>query len=144
MLARRELSEAQLRQRLTRRGHESSSIDAAVSQLTSESYLDDARVAGAIARTETSVKKRGRLRVLRKIQAAGIAAAIAEQAVADVFQDVDAHGLLVAALEKRLRGGRAITDEREFARLYRYLTGQGFESERVLELLRARRHTSSM
>lgn len=141
MLARRELSEAQLRQRLIRRGHESPSIDSAISRLRNERYLDDARVAGAIARTETLVKGRGRLRVLRKIQAAGIAASVAEQAVSDVFQGVDAHELLLSALQRRRRGGRAVTDEREVARLYRYLTGQGFESDRVLEVLRGLRRS---
>ena len=36
MLARRELSEAQVRQRLHRRGHSDDEIDAAIGRLTSE------------------------------------------------------------------------------------------------------------
>ena len=65
MLARRELSEAQVRQRLARRGHDPESIDAAVARLKGERAIDDARVAEAIARTETAAKRRGRLRVSR-------------------------------------------------------------------------------
>ena len=73
MLARRELSEAQIRQRLQRRGHALDEIDSAIERLKSERAIDDARVAGAIARTETSLKRRGRLRVAQELARAGIA-----------------------------------------------------------------------
>jgi regulatory protein len=136
MLGRRELSEAQIRQRLTRRGHDEASIEAAVARLTSDRSLDDARVAGAIARTETSLRKRGRLRVRRRIEAAGIAPAIAQRAIDETFQEIDPDALMAAALEKRLRGRTRIDDDREFQRLYRYLASQGFESDRIVALLR--------
>lgn len=139
MLGRRELSEKQLRDRLSKRGHSSASIDDAIARLSAERYLDDARVAAAIARNEVTVRGRGRIRVLRRIQAAGIASELAERATTEVLQDVDADALLSRALERRLRGGRSIADEKEFSRLYRYLLGQGFESDRVLGVLRARR-----
>lgn len=138
MLARRELSEAQIRQRLARRGHPSESIDTAVERLKAERAIDDVRVAGAIARTETHVRRRGQLRVVRQIEAAGIARAIAKQAVDDVFQDVDSDALLAAALDKRLRGRDTIS-EQDARRLYRYLVTQGFDSDRVIAALRARR-----
>src|SRR5436190_24387744 len=54
LLARRELSEAQVRQRLARRGHEPGAIDEAVAKLREERALDDVRVAEAIAREQTS------------------------------------------------------------------------------------------
>lgn len=139
LLARRELSEAQVRQRLTRKGYQPPDIDAAVGRLRAERALDDRRVATAIARTETRVRGRGRLRVKRQIEAAGITSALAQEAIDEVFADVDAEGLLAAALERRLRGRTAIADDREFQRLFRYLTAQGFESDRVLAALRARR-----
>ena len=60
ILAGRELSEAQLRQRLTRREHDPESIEAALTRLKAERSLDDERVAGVIARSETGLKKRGR------------------------------------------------------------------------------------
>jgi regulatory protein len=137
MLARRELSEAQIRQRLARRGHTSTSIDTAVERLKTERAIDDVRVAGAIARTQTHVRSRGRLRVIRQVEAAGIARSIAKQVVDELFQDVDADALLTTALEKRLRGRDAI-DDHTARRLYRYLIAQGFESDRVLAALRAK------
>jgi regulatory protein len=138
LLARRELSERQVRQRLMRRGYDATDIEAAVARLREERALDDRRVAEAIARTETRVRGRGRLRVKRQIEAAGIAPALAQQAVDLVFEDVDAEALLLAALERRLHGRDRIEDDRERQRLYRYLVAQGFESEQVLALLRSR------
>jgi regulatory protein len=139
MLGRRELSEAQVRQRLARKEYDEDAIDEAVARLISERAIDDNRVADAIARTETSFRKRGKLRVKRKIESAGIASSTAKRAVDDVFDALDPDALLDSALAKRLRHGHAIADDREFNRLYRYMVGQGFESDRVLAALRARR-----
>ena len=138
-LARRELSEAQVRQRLARRGYPTDEVDAAIARLLEERALDDRRVASAIAHTETRVRGRGRLRVKRQIEAAGISPSLAQDAVEQVFGEIDSDALLAAALERRLRGRDSITDEREFQRLYRYLVTQGFDSDRVVALLRSRR-----
>jgi regulatory protein len=140
MLARRELSEAQVRQRLARKQHDADAIDAAIERLRAERAIDDARVAEAIARTETSIRRRGKLRVRMQIERAGIGKAIATQAIDAVFDNIDDDALLEASLQKRLRGRATIADDREFQRLYRYLAGQGFESDRILRLLNGRRH----
>ncbi len=136
MLARRELSEAQLRQRLTRREHDPEAIEAALTRLKADRSLDDERVAGAIARSETNLKKRGRYRVTRQIEAAGIAPSIARRVVDETFSAIDGDALLQESLARRLRGRTRIEDDREFNRLYRYLVAQGFEPDRVLTLLR--------
>ena len=136
MLGRRELSEAQIRQRLARKGHEPDEVDAAVDRLRSERAIDDARVAEAIAHTETTVRRRGKLRVRRQIEQAGIAPATARSAIDSVFGTIDDAALLEAALAKRLRGRDRIADEREFRRLFRYLVAQGFEPDRVMTALR--------
>jgi regulatory protein len=136
MLAAREVSEAQLRQRLARRGHDADAIDDAITRLKADRTLDDTRVAGVIARSEVGLRKRGRLRVRRRIEAAGISRAIAERAVDETFRDVDGDALMAAALDKRLRGRTSIEDDRDFQRLYRFMIGQGFEPDRVITLLR--------
>ena len=139
MLARRELSEKQVRERLARKGHEEDAIDVAVARLREERALDDARVAEAIARTETSIRRRGKLRVRMQIERAGIDKSLAKRAVDEVFGAIDDDALIEASLQKRLRGRETIADDREFQRLYRYLAGQGFESDRIMKLLSARR-----
>ena len=139
MLARRELSEAQVRQRLARRGHDRASIDTAVARLKGERAIDDARVAEAIARTETAAKRRGKLRVARQIEQAGISGSIAHRALDAIFGDIDSDALIEAALTRRLRAGVPIQDDAQFHRLCRYLIGQGFEVEHVIRTLTVRR-----
>ena len=90
-------------------------------------------------RSETGLKKRGRLRVLQQVQRAGIAPATARDAIDRAFADIDDQALFDAALRKRLREGDVIADEREFSRIFRFMLGQGFESERILRALRSRR-----
>src|ERR1700674_5315559 len=136
MLGRRELSEAQVRQRLARREHPPDAIDIAVARLREERAIDDLRAAEAIARNQTSIKRRGKLRVRRQIEQAGIQPATARRAVDEVFGALDPDALLAALLPKRLRSGEQIADEAAFRRLYRYLVGQGFEPDRVMAALR--------
>jgi regulatory protein len=139
MLARRELSERQVRQRLARKQHDADDIDLAIARLLEERALDDARVAEAIARTETLVRKRGKMRVRLQIERAGIAKDTAAKAIDEVFGAIDDDALLEASLAKRLRGRETLADDREFQRLYRYLSGQGFDSDRIMKALTLRK-----
>jgi regulatory protein len=136
LLSARELSETQLRARLTRRQHDPDDIDRAIARLKDDRTLDDRRVAGALARMETSIRHRGRARVMQKIRQAGISAAIAEEAVKEVFEDVDENDLLERALDRRLRGqSTRDLDERGRAKIVRGLMAQGFRLEAILKKL---------
>ena len=142
MLARRDLSEQQVRQRLVRKGHDDEAIDDAIAQLRDEHAIDDARMAETIARTAATVKRRGKLRARLEIERAGIGRDTAARAVNDVFETIDTDALIEASLRIRLRGRSTIDDDREFQRLYRYLTDQGFEDDRIMRALTARlKHT---
>ncbi len=138
LLARRELSERQLRQRLVAKKHPPDEVDAAIDRLKAERALDDERVAAAIARVEAARKGRGRRRVRTALEQAGIDRDTARRATDACFENVDEDAHLAVALDKRLHGG-GIDDEAQFRRLYRHLVGQGFESARILALLKARR-----
>ena len=141
MLAGRELSEAQVRRRLARRGHSTDDIDEAIARLLESGAIDDTRTAMAIGRREITLKRRGRLRVRLAIEAAGIASSIARRVTDELLADTDADALLEAALAKRLRHRTTIQDDAEFRRLYRALVAQGFEADAVLRLLTARRRS---
>lgn len=137
LLSARELSEAQLRARLTRRRLEAGDIESALSRLKKDGTLSDRRVAMAIGRMESAVKSRGRARVIQKIRQAGIDGHTAAQAVSEVFQDVDENALLERALERRLRGtALEELDQKGRARIIRGLVGQGFPLEAVLKRIR--------
>jgi regulatory protein len=139
MLGRRELSETQVRQRLARKEYPEDEIEAAVVRLREERAINDRRVAEAIVRTETGIRKRGKIRVRLQLERAGIAKETARQAIDEVFEGIDGDALLESSLRKRLRGRETIADDREFQRLFRYLVAQGFESDRVMQALRAKR-----
>ena len=139
MLGRRELSEMQIRQRLARKEYPQDDIDDAVARLREERAINEQRVAEAIARTETGIRKRGKVRVRMQLERAGIAKETAKAAIEEVFGTIDDEALLESSLRKRLRGRETIADDREFARLFRYLIGQGFESDRVMKALKAYR-----
>ena len=138
LLARRELAEAQVRTRLAKRKFDQDDINAAVARLRSERAIDDRRTALACARTEVRIRHRGRARVVRQIEALGIARDIARDAAAEVFAEIDEPALLEQALDRRLRHGMSLSDPAVFRSLYRYLLGQGFEPGRVITLLRQR------
>jgi regulatory protein len=138
LLARRELSQAQLQQRLTRRKFDAADIDAAIARLRDERALDDRRTAVACARTELRVKHHGRARVVRRVEALGISRELAQEAVAEVFDDQDEDELLRDAVERRLRHGIDLRDPAVFRRMHRYCVNRGFEPDRVTTILRNR------
>jgi regulatory protein len=136
LLARRELTEKELRDRLLDRDHPRDEIDRVVAHLLESKALDDGRVARAYARTAADVKGRGRLRVMRELSAMGVARETATDAVTEVFADVDERALIAKALRKKMRGKSRISDAREHARLYQYLMRQGFTPAGIVAALR--------
>ena len=137
LLSIRELSESQLRARLIRRKFDPQDIDDVIVRLKADGTLNDRRVAVALARMESAIKHRGRARVIQKVRQAGIDGETAEDAVREVFEDVDEGALLDRALERRLRGkSTRDLDDRGRARIVRGLAAQGFSLERILKKLR--------
>src|SRR5262245_34543889 len=110
MLGRRELSEAQVQRQLARKGHNRDDVDAAVERLRAERVLDDERVAEAIAHTEITVRRHGKLRIKRQMEQAGIAPAVARSAIDSAFEAIDDEEMIETALTKRLRGRDKIAD----------------------------------
>ena len=137
MLSRRELSEAQIRTRLARKEFEDDAIEAAVERLREDGTINDRRVALAAARLESTIRHRGRARVLQKLRSLGIESGVAEAAVNEVFDEVDEGALLDRALERRLRGhDPKDLDEKARGRIIRGLAAQGFAIDAVLRRLR--------
>jgi regulatory protein len=139
MLARRELSEAQVRERLRRKDHSPEAANEAIARLKAARALDDRRVALAVARTEAQVRSRGRAYVLRRLQAVGIPDDIADDAVDEVFGAIDEQALLDRAIARRLRGpGARVRDAAHFRRLLQQLVRQGFAASAAIAALKAR------
>ena len=137
MLGQRELSEAQVRTRLARRGCDADAITNALERLKRDRTLDDHRVARAAARLEAGIRHRGPARVRQRLQSMGLADDVVQKAVTEAFEDVDELALLDAAYERRLKGRElAELDDKARARLVRGLVGQGFSFGAVLRKVR--------
>lgn len=137
LLARRELTSAELRDRLLRKALAPEDVDRAVARLQADGTLNDRRAAIAIARTHALVKARGRLRIEQELKARGVPSEIVRSVLDEVFVELSEPELLERALRKRLRAGR-ITSELQFRRLYVYLARLGFPTDRIVELLKKR------
>jgi len=142
LLSRRALTIAECRDRLLARQHSEDNVDAAIAHLLDRGGLDDRKLAHGYARTAVETKGRGRLRVVRELQARGVDKEIAAEAVAEVFGEKDERSLVARALQKKLRGRPRPADAAEHARLYQYLMRQGFTPAVVVDTLRKLRRTT--
>ena len=134
----RELSEAQVRDRLARRGYTPAAIDPAIDRLLSDRAIDDRRAAVAVARTEANVRRHGPHRVLAKLLMMHVDRELANEVVRDLFGSADEEELVTATLERRLRGdlGR-LKDAGERRRVHAYLMRQGFSAAAASSAIRA-------
>jgi regulatory protein len=135
LLRARELTERQLRDRLASRGFAADAISDAVTRLAGSGALDDGRAAAAFARTSVRVRRRGRDRVLRELEAMGVARDVARRAVENAFADADEPRMIADAIARRRRTRGRLPDG-EFRRLRAYLIRQGFAPAAVLDALR--------
>ena len=141
LLARRALTVSECRSRLLDRHHSEEQIDAAIAHLLETGGLDDGKVARAHARTAAEVKGRGRLRVMRELQARGVSRDTAAEAIGEVFGDKDERALVTRAVQKKLRGKPRPANAAEHARLYQFLMRQGFTPAVVVSVLRKLRRS---
>ena len=139
LLSRRSLTVSECRSRLRDRDHSDEQIEAAITHLLETGGLDDLRFAREHARTAADIKKRGRLRVLRELQARGVAKDVAAEAIGEVFGDKDERALVAQAVKKKLRGSARPADAAGYARLYQFLMRQGFTPAVVVSVLRSMR-----
>ena len=136
MLSRRELSRAQLEDKLQKKGFDPEEIGAAVLRLQDTGALDDLRTARALAYTAAHVKLHGRFRAIRELQARGIDRDLSVRTVDEVYGELDQQQLLERALARRLKG--QIESRGELRRLYQYLVRQGFDGATARSVLLAR------
>ena len=136
LLARRDLSTAQLRDRLSQRDRPRQEIEVTISRLTAAQVLDDARLAAAYAHRAVHLKLRGKRRTRRELEALGIAPTTADHAVDAIFDEVDEATVLERAVTKRLRG--PIRTRTELRRVSQALIRQGFPTDQIQAALMRR------
>lgn len=143
-LTARELTEAQVRERLELRGYTSAAISSAIRRLQDERTLDDVRAATAVARTEARVRRHGPQRVMSKLLAMRVDRDLAREIVRDLFGEGDEETMIEQALDRRLRGKlERLSDPGERRKLIAYLVRQGFAPASASKVVRARARRES-
>ena len=133
LLARRGRSESELRRLLTRSAAPGA-LPPALDRLREHGYLDDRRFAQSLALYARDAEKFGAQRARRELRRRGIADAVADQALAEIYPARGEAALLRAWLAKKRVNPPE--DERAAARLYRRLRLAGFASPEIVTALR--------
>jgi len=129
-------SAGELRRKLRAKGFERDIIDATITRLASEKWLDDARFAAAYVRTR-SQKRKGRLRIRRELIGAGVSNDIIDRAVSENVDAEDEHARALALAEKRLAVlSRRYSPEVVRNKLTAYLLNQGYDAGLVRGILK--------
>ena len=134
LLARREHSRRELSRKLSRANVDAALVDGTLDRLAEQGLQSDERFAAALVRRRAE-SGHGPLRVLAELKEHGIAAALAEEALA--ASETDWCETASAAREKRF-GPLPPDSARDLARQMRFLQYRGFTSEQVRFALRAR------
>jgi regulatory protein len=134
LLTRRDYTTAELRRKLEDREFPAEEIDAAVASLTDQKLLDDRRAAGAHIRTASRVKRRGRLRIQRELEARGVDRGVIRELLDELSPDDEAAAIR-QFLERRHPGRLSMVDRRK---AFQQLLRRGFTSDAIAKVIRER------
>jgi regulatory protein len=133
-VARRERTVAELRTALERRRVEPDAIEAAVEELSTSGFLDDARYAVRFAEDKRELAQWGSERIARELTRRGVAAELIDAALCDRTEQAEL-GTALTLLEQRFPAPPA--DDRERDRAWRLLVRRGYAPEVAYEAVRA-------
>lgn len=133
-LATKAQSVAEIESKLARRGVPGDVAAAVVDEAQRLGYLDDAELAGQLARGFLG-RGYGRRRASQALGRRGLSADTAESALEAAYGQADETALAVAAL-----GARATGDDRERRRAVAFLVRRGFSSAVAWSVVRERGH----
>ncbi len=133
LLARREHSTLELKEKLIRRDFEPGRIERVLESLAQDGLLSDARFAEAFVGYRVR-RGQGPLRIRRELDQRGVAAPLAERHL-DAYRDA---WLEIASTARRKRFGvEPVRDYTERARQARFLQYRGFSTEQIMQVLDA-------
>jgi regulatory protein len=131
-LMRRAHSTFELRTYLERRALESEAVRRVLSRLKQEKLLDDSRYALDFARARATSRRQGAHRIVQELRKRGVPDRAIDDAIVQVFADVDEAAIVRKVIERRTRSARGRLDADPFsakktASLYRTLLRAGFD-----------------
>lgn len=137
MLAARARSARELRQRLVRAGARPDHVDSVITRLQGAGVLDDAEYARQVARSRVAGRGDSRRRVTQALAHAGVGRAVADEAVAAVYEEesVDEVRLAEQAAVKCVRTLGVLDPAVRRRRLYGYLARRGHDASIIRDVM---------
>lgn len=126
---------ADIRAKILKQGFTPEDAEAMIGYLQRNRYLDDSRYARAYAADKVRFSGWGRMKVRMGLRAKGMGDAIIAQAL-DYIPDADYKEALGKVMAAKVRS-LDLTDVKDRQKLYRHMSGRGFESELIISAMRA-------
>ena len=137
LLSSRGRTARELRERLQQRGYVAAVIDAVLSALEAEGYVNDRKLACEWARYRIQTKPIGRRRLAWELRQRGIEEELLAEVLRTVYAEFDEAALAEQAARKRLRATSHASSPHAPQRFARHLMGLGFEPDTIAAVLRA-------
>jgi len=139
LLAFQARSARDLRRRLLQKGELEAHVDAAIERLTANGLLDDSAYARQLARSKVVGQGASRRRVQQEMFKRGVAREVADEAIAEVFEDegVDEGELVEQVARKKARALTKLDPDTRRRRLYAFLARRGYESDAIRRAMKA-------
>lgn len=128
LLGRRDYTRSEITDRLIARGYAADDVHAAVDALAADGTVDDRRTAFAHVRAAAAVKRRGRLRIIRELQARGLAADVVRDAMSQLSPDADREAIERLLLRRHVVRPLPVEQRR---RLFQQLLRRGFPASAI-------------
>lgn len=132
LLARRDYTTAELRDKLVSRDYSAEDIQEALATLAAQGLLDDRRAAAAHVRTASRIKGRGRLRIQRELEARGLDRSLVREALEELPASDETAALNRVLLRRHLPPRLTAADRR---RLFQQLLRRGFTADVIAKAL---------
>lgn len=137
LLARRDYSREELRQKLTKKGFALAEIEEVLAKLSAAQLLNDGQYAQRLASYYGREKFWGPGRIKQKLREKGIAEELAQEVIAQEEKNFPAVEKLRALLKKKLKK-RTLGElaPKEIRKLNHYLYRHGFDWEEIMDILK--------
>lgn len=138
LLSVRPRSEGELKERFKRDGYSDETIEAGMSYLLDNGYLNDEVFAERFARAKLQKKEIGEMALRFELHKKGISKPITEKVIARIYTETPPLDAAMKAAKKKLRTFKTTETQKIRQKLYQFLTRRGFSSDtihRVIEEL---------
>lgn len=137
LLARREMSEAQIRQALLDRDHAEADVERAIEGLRQQRYLDDPGLAARFARSRLENHGQGRHRIRQTLRKKGVVGPIIEEGIRQALDEVSEGEALERVARRYWAQRKRQPPGRRLRALWAFLLRRGYPAGLVHERLRA-------